>query len=450
MASPWVNLFSNQPGGGLNVAMRANNSLANENILRQINQIKKHYMPLTTQADINSKNAYARLVGLQPLGKILGNEHAYSNTNDEQKNEINQKFMNAGGIGKPPFPQNNNNSLNQMPQGNETYSGTGQPSTNSFSEKMKNAFHALIGQKDKTSPNAMNSQQQAPQMMPQGNEEQGQYHPNDSGINNRALSAYDEWMRSPEGKNELAKGEAANVPDEKGIVQWSKNQKNAQYKSNAEKEGEMKGTIEQGKEGGKFRAQALNDIGKAQLALSNSGTALTTMTKIIKNPVWQEMRDTIPAFQDKQLGVLKVTGTHAQKKLIGEYTSAAQSLIAATVQGMGSRHLVREYNLAERQKINDSDTTQASEGKLKNIIELHDIAEQKNNIIADALRSGTDEAEAVKLANKMVDVDAIEKRTESLLADKITNEDIDHTAKETGMTRQQVIKRLKKEGRYHG
>jgi hypothetical protein len=228
-------------------------------------------------------------------------------------------------------------------------------------------------------------------------------------------------------------------------------QQSTQPLTNAEKTGLYKGTVEQGKEEGKYRAEALRDIGKAQLALSNQGAAINNMTKIIKDPVWQNMRKNIPAFQDKQLGLLKVTGTDAEKKLIGKYTSAAESLIASTVAGMGSRHLVREYDLAQRQKINDTDTTQSAEGKLQNAIELHDIAEQKNKIIAKLLKNGVDEADAVEEANKMVDVSAIEKRTEALLEDEITEQDIQATINETGMTREQIIKKLKEQGRkYNG
>jgi hypothetical protein len=50
----------------------------------------------------------------------------------------------------------------------------------------------------------------------------------------------------------------------------------------------------------------------------------------------------------------------------------------------------------------------------------------------------------------MVDVSAIEKRTDELLRNKTADDDIDFTAKKHGMTREQVIQRLKAEGRYNG
>ena len=83
-------------------------------------------------------------------------------------------------------------------------------------------------------------------------------------------------------------------------------------------------------------------------------------------------------------------------------------------------------------------------------IALHDIAEKKNDIISGLLDKGVNLSDAVKRANKMVDVSAIEKQTEELLQNKTSEDDIDFTAKKHGMTREQVIQRLKAEGRYNG
>jgi hypothetical protein len=431
------------PGGRLVTNLNAINALQNAQILKSINAIKEQYAPQLTQADINSKNAYSRLVGLQPLGKILGNENAYNVLPDEQKNEINARFLRAGGVGPLPFPENNptNNALNGMTHSQE-HAGIGQPSTNSLSrflvDKFKNSFPNNPSISEKNSINALVNPSLAskPQelMVDTGNSL-----PKDN-INHDLDAKFLEYMNTSQGQKALA--------DEEKMLA---NQDYAERPlTNAEKVGRAKGTIKQGETEGKFRAEALKDIGKSQLALSNAGAALNNLTKVIENPVFKGMRDKIPAFQDKQLSALKVIGTDAEKKLIGQYIAAAESVVANTVAGMGTRHLVREYDLATRQKINDKDTIQSAEGKLQNAVELHDIAEQKNDIIADLLKQGVDEAMAVKQANKMVDVSAIEKRTNALFEDKITEDDINTTAKEMGMTREQVIERLRSEGRYHG
>ncbi len=116
-------------------------------------------------------------------------------------------------------------------------------------------------------------------------------------------------------------------------------------------------------------------------------------------------------------------------------------MVASQVAGMGSRHLVREYNLAEKQKINDSDTIESSEGKLTNAKNLHDIAEKKNHIIKNLLKNGVDEADAVEIANKNVDISAIRRATDKLLERKISV-----TNQKTGVTKMMTVKEAQKLG----
>jgi len=61
------------PGGGLVTSMGGINSLANDMILRQINEVKKQYAPITTQAEAASKLAYANLMGPQFMAKLMAN-----------------------------------------------------------------------------------------------------------------------------------------------------------------------------------------------------------------------------------------------------------------------------------------------------------------------------------------------------------------------------------------
>ena len=448
------------PGGGLVTAMGGMNALANQNILRQINQIKKYYMPFTTQADINSKNAYAQLVGLQPFLKTAGNENLYNPLTEEQKNYLREQIYKAGG-GK--VNSGGPNSLNNMPQTQE-YNGSGQPHTNKFSGYVKNVFQALLGrnQQQGQPQNAFAQQmpqqaQNQPQSMSQDEQQGSSSEDGINNINDAELSAYDEWLRSHEGQAEVNKGENGNFPTPQEALQWQKSKRSGlndnpnqmimeltggqRPKTNAEKTGEYKATVKRLEKGGEYQAEALKDIGKSQLALSGQGAALDEMTKIITNPVWQHARDTIPAFQSQQLGLLKVTGSPEMKKLAGEYTSAAQSIIINAVASMGSKHLSREYGIAEKQKINDSDTIESAEGKMTNAKNLHDIAEKKSIIIKNLLKKGVDEADAVEQANKQVDVNAIRKATEKLLERKISI-----TNNKTGKTEIVSVKEAQKRG----
>lgn len=436
------------PGGGLVTAMGGINSLHNDMILRKINQIQAQYMPLTTQAEAASKLAYANLMGPQFLSKLLGNEGALANMSEDQKKQILGLVSRAG-------VNNSGNPLAQMPQAQAPqHTGVGQPSTNNFSGQLKNALMGLLGQRPQQGNNpfaqaaqAMPQQQQM-QQAPQGGMPSNQP-PMNAAPGNRPKNGVtvegQQWY-DKNGNPVYAEDEQVNEPGQPPLDIEA----TGQEPTWAEKTGRFKGEEKQGEEAGKYRAKAQQEIGDSQLGLSHSGAVLNRMTDIVKNPVFQEMRSKVPFFQDKQLNYLMKTGTPEQKKLIGDFLSTAESFIASTVQGFSGKPLVREFDLAQRQKINPNDPVHVAEGKLQSAIALHDIAEKKNDIISGMLDKGVNLSDAVKRANKMVDVSAIEKRTNELLRNKTADDDIDFTAKKHGMTREQVIQRLKAEGRYNG
>ena len=416
------------PGGGLVTAMGGMNSLANDMLLRKMNQIKAQYLPTTMQAEAASKLAYANLMGPQFLAKLLGNPGAIANMGDPAARAALEKAVGAGmGAGTGA------NFLSQL-------QGAGQPTSppaNNFLGNLKDKFMGFVGANrgQEPNPNAFGGPSQG---IPQPAARPGASRRPKDGVmlegeqwyNSKGEPVYAEEVEETYGANpmplELTEGQQPPT--------WG------------EKTGRLEGEMAQGKEAGKFRAKAQQEIGDSQLGLSHSGAVLDRMTNIIKNPVFQEMRSKIPFFQDKQLNYLMKTGTPEQKKLIGDFLSTAESFIASTVQGFSGKPLVREFDLAQRQKINPSDPIHVAEGKLQSAIALHDIAQKKNDIISELLDKGINLSDAVKRANKMVDVRAIEKKTDELLRDKPTEEDIAYMAKKRGISTEAVMKQLKARG----
>lgn len=136
------------PGGGIVTALGGINSLANDMLLRKINQVKAKYAPWAEEANVKSKNAYADLVGLQPAVKILANENAFLSLPDWQQNAIKQAFLKSGGrLAGFQGNNGNGNSLNGMPSAGPIpqTTGSGQPHTNSFSRNVVDAFKNALG-----------------------------------------------------------------------------------------------------------------------------------------------------------------------------------------------------------------------------------------------------------------------------------------------------------------
>lgn len=433
------------PGGGLVTALGGINALNNAYQGTRYNKVKADYAPSTLAAEAASKLAYANLMGPQFLAKLLQNPGAIANMGDPAARAALEKAVNAGmgqGTGQ--------NYLNQMPQPPQ-HTGVGQPSTNNFSDKIKNAFMSLIGkgqnQGKGNNPFAQGAQsmpQQAPQQMPFSNSGEHSAPMNATPGRRPKDGVTVEGQQWYNAKGEPVYAEEEQAPDGSQMeLELTGGKPDATW---AEKTGRLKGEEKQGEESGKFRAKAQQEIGDSQLGLSHSGAVLDRLTKMVKTPTFQNMRSKIPFFQDKQLNYLMKTGTPEEKKLIGDFLATSESFIASTVQGFSGKPLVREFDLAQRQKISPSDPVHVAEGKLQSAIALHDIAEQKNDIISDLLDKGVNLSDAVKRANKMVDVSAIEKKTNELLRDKPTEEDIAYMAKKRGISAADVKKQLKARG----
>lgn len=407
MALPLPNVIADVgPGGGLVTALGGMNSLANNMILKKINEIKSQYAPLTAQAEAASKLAYANLMGPQFLAKLLGNDAAIANMGDANAKEALQKALSAGMGGGTGM-----NFLNQIQQQQHgPFQRAGNSLSNFFADKLRNVFggepqeNPLSGIDQQEGTNSLNARMpsaQSIQPIPRGQikrppgavtlEGQQWYDKNGNPVYDEEVNVSDE----PTMNLEITKG--------------------VRPKTYAENAGKYLGDVKQGEQEGKYRAEALNAIGQSQLGLSHSGAVLDRMTNIVKNPVFWNMRDTIPFWQDKQLSFLQKTGTPEQQELIGDFLSTAESFIASTVQGFGGRPLVREFDLAQRQKITPNDTVSSALGKLRSARSLHDIAEKKNQIVSELLQKGYNETDAIMQANKMVDVSAIEKATNDML-----------------------------------
>lgn len=405
------------PGGGLVTAMGGMNALRNALIQTDINKIKKQYAPITAQSEAASKLAYANLMGPQFLAKLMGNDAFMGNLTDEQKVQAKQMALRAG------MGQGTGNAMLQMPSGG--FSGVGQESTNNFSGHIANAFKSLLGLGNPKSQNPM--QQQA---MPQGapaqqmnalqppsqplyQDMQGQ-NPADQGENTDVVDALTEWRDSPEGQRELKKGVKANIPDpeEALALKSARDGQNRQAaKTYEEKAGLYKGVQKEGAELGKHRADTINDIGQQQMQLSTTGSNLDRIIDDINAPEFMALRKDFPFYQDMQLKAFSKIGTPEQQEMIGNFIADVKSFAGATVNSFKGQSMKREFDYADQLKPNENDTVNSARGKLTALKSLKQIAEKKNDIILDLMQNQhMNLGDAVKIANKNVDIRAIDKQ----------------------------------------
>jgi hypothetical protein len=457
MEIPSINLFSNQPGGGILAGMNALNDYVNRRALTKTNQVKAQYAPVTTQAEAMSKLAYANLMGPQFVAKMLQDPGIIANMGDPAAKSALQTILNS------LHGQQGANSLNQMPAMNQNT-----PQDNSLMGKLLNKVGGIFGHPDfgmpKQPSNALVMPQQGaapmqnPMSQPSAQSQQSSQPQNLDDL-------YMRWMQSDKGKKSIAENPyyyptpqqmvqdlGATQPMNLELTTGNRAQPQVTPQSGSPDwfttTGQALGRQKQAEKLGEYRAEATKDIGQEQKGFAQSGAVLDKLINVTQNPVFINMRNRIPAFQDKQLGALKLLGSPEEKELLGEYDGAAKAYIGSVIGSFKGTAFDKKYDLANKMKIQDEDSMYAIEGKLKVAKTLKEMDEKRNDIMLNLLANNVDEGQAVKIANKMLDTKAIESQVKDLFRTKATQADIDYMVnKYKGKkTREQIINELKQKG----
>jgi len=472
MALPLPRVVSDVgPGGPLVTAMGGMNSLANENLLRQMNAIKKQYLPTTMQAEAASKLAYANLMGPQFLAKIMGNDSALANMSESQKRSALEKIYQAGS------GQGGTNALGQM--GGGGFSGIGQPSTNSLSgwiaNKLKDAFgstpqkNALAMGGSASNPAQFNppseySQPPAARDTGMSQVNSGGYGTSadaDDGIDHEYDSFIHDWITTPAGQRELAKGEDAVIPTpeefhamKQGRPSMNMDMRGGQQpKSYAEKTGEYKGIVEEGQESGKIRAKQREELDNIIFNAETNQQTLDEVSDILGSPEFEEIRN-VPLAGQHELSYYAKEGTPQQQQMVGRFYTLTGNLIKDASRDFAGQFRKGEQQLLNGMKPSPSDTVDSAKGKTESLSVLNKMLTERARLTSHLMdQYHVSKLQASEMADNKVNGKEIRKQVHDRLnpvRSNPSNDDIDFTAQKYGMTREQVINRLKSEGRYNG
>lgn len=433
MALPLPSVVSDVgPGGPLVTSMRGMNALANDMLTNKIRGVQADYAPLTTQAEAASKLAYAQLMGPQFLAKLMGHDPILANMTEEQKRNALQQLYSAG------TGQGTGNALMNLP-------GHPAQNQNSLSNWLSGKIKDILGQGQAQSQQAAAPAYGAqPQPVDLSGMQPGQSYTNNTGAAQPVIlkgqGPDSGYAYNPDGTNVVASPqEIANAGNSSAQA--------LPTRTFSENTANQAGIVEEGKELGTARGKAIEDIGKQQLDLSNSGVILDRLINITQNPEFQKMRAEIPYFQDKQLWYLSKNGTPEQQKMIGDLVSTAEAFKASTVNSFKGKALEKEFNLADKIKIDENDTMGVIQGKLQSLKTLKQIAEAKNEIILGLMTNQHKNlGEATAMANKMVDVTGIEKQVDNLLNPQPTEQDIQYMMQKRNLPREEIVKQLRARG----
>jgi hypothetical protein len=352
---------------------------------QEILKTKAQYAPLTAQADAASKLAYANLMGPQFLAKLMGNTDILANIPANERNDALKLLLQSGtgqGTGQTALA---NPYLKQHLQQNNNGNGmsqNGQTSNSSAGYAYDNNGNNIIASPQEQTAIANNVWKTAEQIP-----------------NNRE----DQW---------------------------------------AENVGRYKGTVKEGEETGKYIAEDLQDLGRQYDANLRLGDKFGTLTGLINDPEFQNLRSNIPFFQDKQLSVLSKIGTPQQQQMIGRFKNTAEEVVRDTINSFTGRILKGELDISRNMKINDNDTFNVMLGKVQSAMTYKDLNTKRIELAADIMSNEhISKMKALRKADKMIDSQSVIDNINKKLDYKVTVRN-----KKTGETEEIPASEARKRG----
>lgn len=350
------------------------NEISKGAIENQIKNIERQYAPVTVPAEAASKLAYANLVGPQFLAKMMGNQDIVASLKQPQRENI-LRLIYGGGIGQQ---SGNNMMANNMPKPQNPFLQLLSGLTGGMSDRM------FGRQPMQTGP------MQTPQMT------QTQSVQNGSGV-----------VMPP----------ATNAPVPLPLRPESE-ATNPDYFETA---GKAAGIKEEGRESGTLRAKAINELDQQYEQAEKAEQPVDHLIDISQNPVFMNMRNKVPFFQDKQLKMLAKTGTPEEQKLIGDFITSTMNAVANTVNSFAGGALAKEFDIGEKMKISPDDTWNVMTGKLESVGTFAQILKEKSRIASEIMQNQhVSRGRAWQLASKQVDGNRIRADIRERLTPKVT------------------------------
>lgn len=403
------------PGGPLVTALKGVNELTASNLDNKIKRIEAQYKPLTTQAEAASKLAYANLMGPQFLAKMLGNSDIAANLSENQlRTAIGTSY--AAGTGQGT--------------GNSIFGGNIIPQQQNINQ---NPFVMLLKQLfDKEEP------------------QQGYNtfsNPNISSPNQNNRTQIPNPPR-PQGSGVLMKDDGSvpsvpprttpnpNISFDASGQPILKDQNNGE--TYFERSGRQQGIKKEGEKLGEIRANDIGDFEKQYETGLKISDKYDTLTDLVNDKEFQNLRNTIPFFQDKQLKLLSKTGSPYQQELIGKFTNTANEIVADVIQSFGRQKFRGEKDVADGMKINENDTFNAMIGKMQSAMLYKELGMKRSSLAAEIMQTKhVNKIKALEMADKQIDGNKIRKD----IADKLDYKVKIQKKKQDGTYEIQEVKR---------
>lgn len=425
------------PGGQLVTSMRGMNALASDIMQNKILGEQAKYAPLTVPAEAMSKLAYSQMMYPQFMAKLMGNENFLANLPDEQKKQVLNSLVNAGGNQLPA------NALLNQGQEMSNQQSQEHPSKSllqSVTGKLSNIFGQASPQENTMAPQIPNN---ALNNIPTQNNEIG--------------DATRAWVNSPEARNMSQQTGMMTVPPANQLLNWYRNQNTSMQQPSqqpmsmaqptfAENVGAFEGIKSEGKKAGELRAQDINDLSNMVFSGQTKQETLDSINKIISSPEFEKIRQT-PILGHNELSYYQRYGTPEQQNMVGQLVTLSGNVIRDASQDFKGAFRKGEQQLIQNMKINPGDTFDAARGKMEQLTYLNQMITERARLTGQLMQQHhISKLEAEGLADKQINGDSIRSQIHNTLNPKPTDDDIKFMMDKHKKSRDEIVKLLKEKG----
>lgn len=403
------------PGGDFIASQQAANALTQSNIENRIKSIEEKYKPITLMAKAGSEMAYQNLMGPQFAAKMMANSDIVASLPEPQRSQAVSNIYRAAMSQSPSQGYGVNNSFNNLlQQAIQETNQSSQAPLGSFVNMIKNLFSSSQSKPQSQTNQLLSS----PIITPEQRKALQYQRPGEAiVVGQPGQGANSGYLYDAKGNNIVA------TPKQIDDAARGSPSTSTTYQGDYFERGARAADIkEEGKERGKLRADALNDMSKEYQASIRLNDSYDEMKNLINDPAFQKMRANIPFFQNMQMRALSKIGTPYEQEMIGTFKSAAQKILANAVNSFEGRKFVGEFKTTNDMKINENDTFNTIVGKMQAGMLLNNFDRQRMSIASRLMKDKhLDQQEAMEIADKQLDRKKIESDIKNLVRITIKN-----------------------------
>lgn len=190
---------------------------------------------------------------------------------------------------------------------------------------------------------------------------------------------------------------------------------NINYGANiASLKSQVAGGEARGKTAGSDQQKQVDEYGETYEGLLNQQNSINNLKQELQEPVIERISN-VPFANQKSLQWYKNTGTKEEKEAVGRLESSLNQFIASSIKSFGAKFTNNDLRFLQMMKPNETELVDVMKGKILALDLFNQMQSQKVKLAHDYMVKGYDKLTAEDMANKKINMNAIEEKIQKEL-----------------------------------